>query len=110
LTFGHAVTGLGPWTGSSREDGARLLEAYQSLRAAVGMERELAPYNLLATRDWMLWVPRAQAEVEGINVNALGFAGSLLVKNPEQLQRLQELGPMELLRQVAPVPGAAPSR
>ncbi|HYO74437.1 MAG TPA: ATP adenylyltransferase, partial [Archangium sp.] len=30
-----------------------------------------------------------------------GFAGSLLVKNQEQLLRLQELGPLELLRQVA---------
>ncbi|HEX8437779.1 ATP adenylyltransferase [Archangium sp.] len=110
LTFAHAVTGLGPWTGAFREDGARLLEAYQSLRAAVGMERELAPYNLLATRDWMLWVPRAHAEVEGINVNALGFAGSLLVKTEEQFQRLQQLGPLELLRQVAPPATATPTR
>jgi ATP adenylyltransferase len=101
--FAHAVTRLGPWTSSHVEDGARLLEAYQSLRATVGMEHALRPYNLLATRDWMLLVPRSQAEVRGINVNALGFAGSLFVKTEEQFQGLQELGPQELLRQVASI-------
>jgi len=98
--FTHAVTRLGPWTSSPVENGARLLEAYQSLRATLGMEHALRPYNLLATRDWMLLVPRPQAEVRGINVNALGFAGSLFVKTEEQFQALQALGPVELLRQV----------
>jgi ATP adenylyltransferase len=98
--FAHAVTRLEPWVSSPVEDGARMLEAYQSLRATLGMEHELRPYNLLATRDWMLLVPRTQAEVRGINVNALGFAGSLFVKTEEQFQALQELGPVELLRQV----------
>jgi ATP adenylyltransferase len=102
LGFAHAVTGLGPWESSPSRDGARLLEAYQSLLAELGIGHELPPYNLLATRDWMMLVPRARAESHGINVNAMGFAGSLLVKNQEQLQRLQELGPLELLRQVAP--------
>ena len=68
----------------------------------IGRALPLPPYNLLTTRDWMMLVPRARAESHGINVNAMGFAGSLLVKNTEQLQRLQELGPLELLRQVAP--------
>jgi ATP adenylyltransferase len=98
--FTHAVTRLGPWTSSPVENGARMLEAYQSLRATLGMEHALRPYNLLATRHWMLLVPRTQAEVRGINVNALGFAGSLFVKTEEQFQALQELGPVELLRQV----------
>jgi ATP adenylyltransferase len=101
--FSHAVTRLGPWTSSPVEDGARMLEAYQSLRATLGMEHALRPYNLLATRDWMLLVPRTQAEVQGINVNALGFAGSLFVKTEEQFQALQELGPVELLRQVTSI-------
>jgi len=38
-----------------------------------------APYNLLATRRWMLVVPRRQERYEKISVNALGFAGSLFV-------------------------------
>ncbi|WNG38884.1 ATP adenylyltransferase [Archangium violaceum] len=101
LGFLHAVTGLGVWEDSPEKDGARMLEAYQALMAALGMgQLPLPPYNLLATRDWMLLVPRACAETHGINVNAMGFAGSLLVKTPEQLQKLQELGPLEILRQV----------
>ncbi|PTL75259.1 ATP adenylyltransferase [Vitiosangium sp. GDMCC 1.1324] len=102
LNFLHVLTGLGPWESSAGRDGARLFEAYQSLRATLGMEHALPPYNLLATRDWMLLVPRSCAETHGINVNAMGFAGSLLVKTPEQFQKLQELGPLELLRQVTP--------
>jgi sulfate adenylyltransferase (ADP) / ATP adenylyltransferase len=104
LGFLHGVTGLGPWEHSPRKDGARMLEAYEALRAALGMAHALPPYNLLATRDWMLLVPRSCAESHGINVNAMGFAGSLLVKTPEQLQKLQELGPLEILRQVTPPP------
>ena len=102
--FAHAVRRLGPWTSSPAKDGARLLETYQLLMSELGIGRALPlpPYNLLTTRDWMMLVPRARAESHGINVNAMGFAGSLLVKNTEQLQRLQELGPLELLRQVAP--------
>jgi ATP adenylyltransferase len=107
LGFTHAVTGLGPWETPPGEAAARMVEAYQSLRAALGMARELSPYNLLATREWMLMVPRPRAEALGININALGFAGSLLVKTPEQLQQVQTLGPLELLRQVAPARSSA---
>jgi ATP adenylyltransferase len=102
LGFGHALTGLELRDATPAEAGARMQEAYEALRAALGMRTSLPPYNLLATRDWMLLVPRALAEVQGINVNAMGFAGSLLVKTPEQLQQLQSMGPMALLRQVAP--------
>lgn len=101
LGFLHGLTGLGPWTGSAREDGARLLEAYRLLMDTLSMNGPtLPPYNLLATRDWMLLVPRACAEADGINVNAMGFSGSLLVKTPEQRQHLQDSGPMQLLRRV----------
>ena len=100
LGFRHALTGLGAWTGSVREDGARLLEAYHLLMGTLPPGPELPPYNLLATRDWMLLVPRSCAEADGINVNAMGFSGSLLVKTPEQRQHLQESGPMQLLRRV----------
>jgi ATP adenylyltransferase len=57
-----------------------------------------APYNLLVTRDWMLLVPRSQEHVERISINALGFAGALLVRTPKDLARLKSLGPMSILR------------
>lgn len=57
-------------------------------------------YNLLATRDWMMIVPRSQEKAQGISINSLGFAGALLVKNPEQLAALKTLTPLAALEQV----------
>ena len=58
------------------------------------------PYNLLLTRRWMLLVPRSQEFVVGASVNALGFAGALLVRDEEQKRRLLEIGPLESLARV----------
>jgi ATP adenylyltransferase len=60
-----------------------------------------SPYNLLATRRWLLLVPRLREFFEGISVNALGFAGSLLVKNAAQLEVLRTRGPMTALQSVS---------
>ena len=59
-----------------------------------------APYNLLATRRWMLVVPRRQERYETVSVNALGFAGSLFVRNTDELERVRRAGPMNVLRAV----------
>ncbi len=105
LGFLHALTGLGLHGLSPTEAGAQLLAAYRALLAALGLERHVTPYNLLATRDWMLLVPRACAATLGINVNAMGFSGSLLVKTPEQLEHVKSHGPLSVLRQVTmPLP------
>jgi len=58
------------------------------------------PYNLLATRRWMLVVPRRQERYETISVNALGFAGSLYVRNSAELELVRRAGPMNVLRAV----------
>jgi ATP adenylyltransferase len=57
-------------------------------------------YNLLATRDWLMVVPRSQEKAMGISINSLGFAGALLVKNAEQLAALKTLTPLAVLEQV----------
>jgi ATP adenylyltransferase len=49
----------------------------------------------------MLVVPRSQEQYQSISINSLGFAGTLFVRDPEQFQRLQSIGPMTLLQQVA---------
>jgi sulfate adenylyltransferase (ADP) / ATP adenylyltransferase len=59
------------------------------------------PFNLLLTADWLWLVPRRQAACEGIGVNALGFAGALLVRGEQDFERLAALGPMRVLREVA---------
>ena len=50
------------------------------------------------TREWMMVVPRTRASFASIEVNALGFAGSLFVHSDEQRSWLLEHGPLRLLR------------
>lgn len=65
-----------------------------------GHGRQSAPYNLLLTRRWMLLVPRTREHCGRISVNAMGFAGSLFVRDEDELQWVRETGPMTLLREV----------
>jgi len=73
-----------------------MLEAV-GLRPPAG-HRQSGPYNLLFTREWMLLVPRSRERFEGISINALGFAGTLLVWNEGQMEALRDHGPMTALR------------
>jgi ATP adenylyltransferase len=58
------------------------------------------------THEWLLIVPRTREVFEGISVNALGFAGSLFVRDDSAFAVLESAGPMAALRQVAaPRPG-----
>jgi sulfate adenylyltransferase (ADP) / ATP adenylyltransferase len=66
--------------------------------------RRCGPYNLLLTRQWMLLVPRLRERFGPVSVSALGFAGSIFVRNEEQLQAVREAGPMNVLAGVAPAP------
>ncbi len=93
LPFRHAL-GPGPRSPAQAHD------TYLRLLRGVGCDRPGMPYNLLATRDWMLVVPRLREGFESISLNALAFAGSLLVKNREQLERVRTIGPMSMLRDV----------
>lgn len=101
LPFLHAFTTL------NREERAEItLTKYQNLLTAVDIKgdannRQSGAYNLLITREWMLIVPRSQAQFESIPVNSLGFSGTLLVRNAEQMQLLKEISPMNILKKVA---------
>ncbi len=66
----------------------------------LGLAEEDRPYNLLLTRRWMIVVARARDRFEGISINALGFAGSLLVRDRESLARVRDIGPGTILRGV----------
>jgi ATP adenylyltransferase len=79
---------------------------YRSLLREVGCDLPGTPYNLLATRDWTMVVPRTQETFDSISLNSLAFAGSLLVKNREQLERVRTVGPMAILRAVTGPSGA----
>ncbi len=75
LGYRHRIAKLG--SGSD-------LAVYRDLVVSCGLDLDggaghrLAPYNLLMTRDWMLVVPRSSGATGPIEVNALGFAGTLV--------------------------------
>jgi len=58
-------------------------------------------YNFLLTSKWMLVVPRRSDKAGSVSVNSLGFAGALLVKNPEDLEYVKKVGPMKILQEVS---------
>lgn len=109
LPFSHAYALMDPaWLNHPPEGALSLLTCYRSVLQAVGLPVDggrsptsLPPYNLLATRQWLLLVPRSRESYEGISINALGFAGALLIKDKAQLEILKARGPMAALRYVA---------
>jgi ATP adenylyltransferase len=62
------------------------------------------PYNLLLDQHWLLTVERLQEHWAGFSVNALGFAGYLLITEGSDNDWLQQHGPWALLQAVAAVP------
>src|SRR5579864_2979812 len=109
LDFRHAFAYLELAPAAPRHAAHAAFDCYHALLEAVGLQAievngELhpsAPYNLLVAPRWMLLVPRSSERVEGISVNALGFAGSLFVRDAAQMEVIKRLGPMTVLRRVA---------
>ena len=110
LPFRHSFTWL--------EDGllehplaaaARMTSLYADLLANIGVTHVVheglrytsAPWNLIVTRRWMLVVPRLCERFCGVAINALGFAGSLFVRDDAQLETIKRVGPMAALRAVS---------
>ena len=107
LPFVHAIAPLNlDWTTPASTLAPQLLGNYHELLEAIGLPMQAGnpmatgAYNLLVTRKWMLMVLRSQPSYEGIAINSLGFAGSLLVRNPQELNHLKRLGPMTVLKNV----------
>ena len=65
-----------------------------------GLVRQSMPYCLLVTREWMLLIPRSQECFGDISLNSLAFAGSLFVRNEQQLEQIRSYRPMNILRSV----------
>ncbi|MFM0174279.1 ATP adenylyltransferase family protein [Paraburkholderia sediminicola] len=109
LPFRHAFARLEAGAAISVDAAQSVLSCYRALLEAVdvraveadGELRQSAPYNLLVTRRWMLLVPRLEERVEGVSINALGFAGSLFVRDAAQMEVIERLGPMAALQRVA---------
>ncbi|MEO8340725.1 MAG: hypothetical protein ABI604_13575 [Nitrospirota bacterium] len=97
------------WLDPQKGGVSSLLACYHSLLRAVGWTVEAtggspvasAPYTLLVTRQWLLLVPRSEEYFVGISINALGVAGTLLVKDAAQFAILRKQSPMTALQRVA---------
>ena len=79
---------------------AELFDHASRALSLVGVHDDTRPYNLLLSRRWMLAVPRSREFWRGVSVNALGFAGSLLVRNRSELEALKATGPLAILKSV----------
>jgi ATP adenylyltransferase len=110
LPFLHVLARMDPeWIASPWKGAQELLQQYLEMLRTVGLSggetggvtMSPGPNNLLVTRQWMFLVPRSTECFEGISVNALGFAGGLLVKDEQQLNLLKTVGPMTALQRVA---------
>ena len=109
LPFRHAFAHLELASADSGHAAQAAFDCYHALLGAIGLRAievngELhtsAPYNLLVAPRWILLVPRSSERVEGISVNALGFAGSLFVRDAAQMDVIKRLGPMTVLQRVA---------
>ncbi|HEY9848459.1 MAG TPA: DUF4922 domain-containing protein [Leptolyngbyaceae cyanobacterium] len=107
LPFLHALVKFDfPKTPSPQTAAGVTLASYRSLLKAVDLldensDRPKGAYNLVATPEWMLVVPRKEESFQSIPVNSLGFAGAMLVRNDEQMKMLQEFGPLNAIAKVA---------
>ena len=109
IPFLHAFKRFSSMTHLHDMAARALHQMYRLMLQQVGMnpftEREetlqSGPYNLLFTRDWMLLVPRSREFFESISVNALGFAGALLARTPEEMDFIQNKGGMCILKHTA---------
>ena len=83
--------------------GQTLQDAFAAACEAVAlppMADPMPPYNLLVNRDWLLVVPRRLEKWQDVSVNSLGYAGSLFVRSPGQIERLRTEGPLAVLAAV----------
>lgn len=105
LDFPHAIARMPANVLVEPRDGSLAVEIiYHKLldriRRRPNGHTQSGAYNLLATRDWLWAVPRSTAGVETIEINALGFAGGLLVASDQQRNRLASIGPAQCLKAV----------
>ena len=96
FSFVHALTRVAR-SGTREVD---LFEIYEALREATDLQQDTDPYSFLLTRDWMLLVPRTREHFEEIEINSLGFAGSLFLRQTAHLEIVRRAGLQRMLEGV----------
>ena len=78
-------------------------EIYKDLSYKLGLgdpkkdKKPKNPYNLIFTNRWMVLIKRKTDNLHGISINALGFAGYILVTEKSDIKYLKNFGPEKLL-------------
>jgi sulfate adenylyltransferase (ADP) / ATP adenylyltransferase len=109
LAFRHAFSWLAPGMSQGVFDASAFATLYEEMLTQIGVNAldrdgkrfQSAPWNLLVTRRWALAAPRVKEDFRGVPINAIGFAGSLFVRDDAQLATLKRAGPMAALREAA---------
>ena len=109
LPFRHALIHFAePWPQNQASAADRLFQAYQRALDFCGLkpgtDGTLPPYNLLATQQWLLLVPRSretwETDGDAVSLNAIAFSGSIFVRDPALIARVKAAGLISLLRHV----------
>ena len=78
-------------------------EIYKDLAYKLGLgeprkdKKPRNPYNLIFTNRWIILIKRKTDNLFGISINALGYAGYILVTEKSDINYLRKFGPEKLL-------------
>ena len=78
-------------------------EIYKELAYKLGLgeprkdKKPRYPYNLIFTNKWIILIKRKTDNLYGISINALGYAGYILVTKKSDINYLRKFGPEKLL-------------
>ena len=78
-------------------------EIYKELAYKLGLgeprkdKKPRYPYNLIFTNKWIILIKRKTDNLFGISINALGYAGYILVTEKSDINYLRKFGPEKLL-------------
>ena len=79
----------------------QFLRAKEAVMKKHNIEDEVFSYNLVITQEWLLIVPRSKESYGPIGINAMGFAGTFLVRTEEELDFvLRQSSPFDILTDV----------
>lgn len=82
---------------SCRTSPNRLLSIYKQLLLRCSDEAPPVSYNVLLAKDFIVLVPRRQESIGSVAINALGFAGTILVNSKAGLDYIRGQGPISIL-------------
>ena len=103
IITGHLALGcVQTWFVLCRAQAQDLLSAYNSLMQAAGLDNQQhsTAYNCWFTPTLALVAPRFQEQDGACSINALGFAGTILVKSDQDMQHILARGCMKVLTSV----------